>query len=63
MNILLVDDKGGPYILDTIRCLSTEKEMNIFVVSPEQKPYFNTISYSKYVKNMPTSRLIMILKR
>lgn len=50
MNILLVDDKGGPYILDTIRCLSTEKEMNIFVVSPEQKPYFNTISYSKYVK-------------
>lgn len=50
MNILLVDDKGGPYILDTIRCLSYKQDVNIYVVSPERKEYFNTIPYSRYVK-------------
>jgi predicted ATP-grasp superfamily ATP-dependent carboligase len=48
-NILLIDDYGGPYLLDTIRCLSYEQAVNIFVVSPERKPYFNTIPYSRYV--------------
>ncbi|MFA9372157.1 MAG: ATP-grasp domain-containing protein [Labilibaculum antarcticum] len=50
MNVLLIDDKGSPYLLDTIRCLSKEKGMNIFVLSFERKPYFNTIPYSKHVK-------------
>lgn len=50
MNVLLIDDKGGPYLLDPIRCLSNDKGMNIFVVSFERKPYFNTIPYSRHVK-------------
>ncbi|BAX80599.1 ATP-grasp domain-containing protein [Labilibaculum antarcticum] len=49
MNVLLIDDKGSPYLLDTIRCLCNDKGMNIFVVSFERKPYFNTIPYSKHV--------------
>ncbi|MCY1635640.1 ATP-grasp domain-containing protein [Marinifilum sp. D737] len=48
-NVLLIDDYGGPYLLDTIRCLSYEQAVNIFVVSPEKKTYFNTIPYSRYV--------------
>ncbi|WP_282126449.1 ATP-grasp domain-containing protein [Marinifilum flexuosum] len=48
-NVLLIDDYGGPNLLDTIRCLSYEQAVNIFVVSPERKTYFNTIPYSKYV--------------
>lgn len=48
-NVLLIDDYGGPYLLDTIRCLSYKQAVNIFVVSPEKKTYFNTIPYSRYV--------------
>ena len=48
-NVLLIDDSGGPNILDTIRCLSYEQSVNIFVVSPERKAYFNTIPYCRYV--------------
>ena len=48
-NVLLIDDYGGPNILDTIRCLSYEQSVNIFVVSPERKAYFNTIPYCRYV--------------
>lgn len=48
-NVLLIDDYGGPNLLDTIRCLSYEQAVNIFVVSPEKKAYFNTIPYSRYV--------------
>ncbi|WP_282015494.1 ATP-grasp domain-containing protein [Marinifilum flexuosum] len=48
-NVLLIDDYGGPYLLDTIRCLSYKQAVNIFVVSPEKKAYFNTVPYSRYV--------------
>lgn len=48
-NVLLIDDFGGPYLLDTIRCLSYKQAVNIFLVSPKKKAYFNTIPYSRYV--------------
>ncbi len=50
MNVLLIDDKGGPNLLDTIRCLRDKQQVNIFVLSPDKKAYFNTIPYSRYVK-------------